>query len=348
MSQDTARKRTNRALEKLRHFFAKRGVVSTTAIIALAISANSVQAAPSVLVKSVASVAIAKGTTASSSTLALIKGALKLMAWANAKAALTAGVVLLAAAGGTTLVVTNSLGSNSAEAQYEAIFSHPDASSIPRLESAPPTLIVRPNRNPNHSGGIWTTTGKGVYVNEDVEGLTGVAYGFGPTRMVEPADMPPGSYDYLATLPSRQNEALQDELKKQFGIVAHRETRETDVLLLKVKDPTTLNAHRSKGGQQTAYIQPDDQNNQVFFFKNVPCSRLTSLEGYAQKPILDRTGLNGRYDLKFSWPPASDSSRSNRLDRIWRELLPQLERSGLEFVPAREPVELLIVERVKD
>ena len=55
-------KRTARALEKLRRNFNKRGVSSTTAIIAGAISANSVQAAPLVLAKSVTAVAIAKGS----------------------------------------------------------------------------------------------------------------------------------------------------------------------------------------------------------------------------------------------------------------------------------------------
>ena len=45
-SEEAAKKRVNRALEKLRIFFAKRGVSSTTAIIAGVITANSVQAAP--------------------------------------------------------------------------------------------------------------------------------------------------------------------------------------------------------------------------------------------------------------------------------------------------------------
>ncbi len=80
-SENAAKKRVAYALEKLRKFFAKRGVVSTTAIIAGAIAANSVQAAPAVLAKSVTAVALAKGVAASASTLTLIKGALKLMAY---------------------------------------------------------------------------------------------------------------------------------------------------------------------------------------------------------------------------------------------------------------------------
>jgi RNA polymerase sigma factor (sigma-70 family) len=78
--EDTARKRVTRALEKLRKFFTKRGVSSTTAIIVGAISANSVQAAPVALAKSATAGAIVKGAVASGSTLTLIKGALKLMA----------------------------------------------------------------------------------------------------------------------------------------------------------------------------------------------------------------------------------------------------------------------------
>ena len=73
-SEDAAKMRVSRALEKLRKFFTKRGVSSTTAIIAGAISANSVQAAPVALAKSVTAVAIAKGAIATASTLTLVKG----------------------------------------------------------------------------------------------------------------------------------------------------------------------------------------------------------------------------------------------------------------------------------
>ncbi len=102
---DAAQKRVSRALEKLHRYFAKRGVSSTTAIIADAISAHSVQAAPVALAKSVTAVAIAKGAAASGSTLTLIKGALKIMAWTKMKTAIVVGVGVLLAAGTTTVVV---------------------------------------------------------------------------------------------------------------------------------------------------------------------------------------------------------------------------------------------------
>ena len=102
---DAAQKRVSRALEKLRNFFAKRGVDSTMAAIAENISTHSVQAAPVALAKSVTAVALAKGAAASTSTLTLIKGAFNIMAWTKAKTAIVAGVVILFAAGTTTLTV---------------------------------------------------------------------------------------------------------------------------------------------------------------------------------------------------------------------------------------------------
>jgi RNA polymerase sigma factor (sigma-70 family) len=104
-SEDTARMRVNRALEKLRKFFTKRGVSSTAETIAGQISANSVQAAPVALAKAVTAVALAKGAAASASTLTLIKGALKIMAWTKVKTTAVIGVSALIAIGTTTMTV---------------------------------------------------------------------------------------------------------------------------------------------------------------------------------------------------------------------------------------------------
>jgi len=94
---DTARMRVNRALEKLRKFFTKRGVSSTTAILAGAISANSVQAAPVNL--AISTVAAAKGSAVAASTTTLVKGTMKMMTWLKLKFALGVGVAALFAVG---------------------------------------------------------------------------------------------------------------------------------------------------------------------------------------------------------------------------------------------------------
>ena len=104
-SEDNARMRVNRALEKLRKFFAKRGVSSTAGMLAGAISANSVQAAPAGLALKISAVAVAKGAAAGASTLTVVKGALNIMAWTKMKTAIVVGVGVLLAAGTTTVIV---------------------------------------------------------------------------------------------------------------------------------------------------------------------------------------------------------------------------------------------------
>ena len=101
-----AHKRAARAVEKLRAFFARRGIGISAGVLIGAVSANSVQAAPVGLAKTISVVAITKGAAASASTLTIIKGALKIMAWTKAKTiVLTSAAVIMAVSTATTLVI---------------------------------------------------------------------------------------------------------------------------------------------------------------------------------------------------------------------------------------------------
>jgi hypothetical protein len=87
-NEDSARMRVNRAVEKLRQFFATHGVISTTTIIAGLISSNSVKAAPAAMASSITT-AVMSG--AAVSTLPFVQ-ALALMARLKAKFLIAAGV----------------------------------------------------------------------------------------------------------------------------------------------------------------------------------------------------------------------------------------------------------------
>ena len=102
--ESAAQKRLNRAVEKLRAWFLKRGVAVSAGALTGALSIHSVHGAPAHLAASVMAVS-AKGTAVSSSTLTLIKGALKIMAWTKMKTAAVAGAALLLATGTTMLTV---------------------------------------------------------------------------------------------------------------------------------------------------------------------------------------------------------------------------------------------------
>jgi RNA polymerase sigma factor (sigma-70 family) len=121
-SEDAAKMRVNRALEKLRKFFTKRGVSSTTAIIAGTISANSVQAAPVGLAKTISVVAIAKGSIAAASTMTLVKGTMKMMTWLKIKFALIVGVAVLIVGGAA--IVMRGESSNLAAGKTGTITNH--------------------------------------------------------------------------------------------------------------------------------------------------------------------------------------------------------------------------------
>jgi RNA polymerase sigma factor (sigma-70 family) len=105
VNEDAAKMRVTRAVEKLRKLFLKRGVALSAVAITGAVAANSVQAAPLALAKSVTAVAMMKGVAASGSTLTLIKGVIKIMAWTKIKTAVVVGGVILLAAGTTAVMV---------------------------------------------------------------------------------------------------------------------------------------------------------------------------------------------------------------------------------------------------
>jgi RNA polymerase sigma factor (sigma-70 family) len=104
ISPNAAKTRVSRALEKLRKFFASRGVVLSAGALAAAIAANSTEAAPIGMATSITVCAI-KGTTLTTSTSILIQSTLKIMTYTKIKTVLTGSALalLLAGAGGFVL-----------------------------------------------------------------------------------------------------------------------------------------------------------------------------------------------------------------------------------------------------
>jgi uncharacterized protein (TIGR03435 family) len=336
-SEDGARKRTGRALGKLRLYLSKHGVVSTTAIIAGTVSANSVQAAPATLVKSVTTVALAKGAAAGGSTMVLVKGALKIMAWTNAKTVIAVTASLLVVAGTTTFIVSQ-LDSFRVGDQLWADIDRVD------LDKAPAALILRPT----HFAGVRIPNGQSLTLSKrvtsngriqmigkeiDFRDLIRHAYDldskFYSVRTLYPAGLPQGRYDFLATLSDHPEEKLQAEIRKQFGYVAHVEVRETDVLLLTVVNPALLEAKAVAGSTLQWFNET----------QSLP-TIATSWENSLQIPIVDKTGSTNRYDPRTILVPyRPDLAVVNRALRT---------NLGLQLVPGREPIEMLVVERVKN
>ncbi len=324
-----AHKRAARAMEKLRQFFVKRGTASTTATLAGAISANSVQAAPVMLAKSVTAVAIAKGATASVSTLTLIKGALKIMAWTKTQTAIVAGVVVLLAAGTTTVVVKEVTWANDPRIWQ---------GNLAVLNKLPEVILLRPTKFTNEPSGTLVGFGttidghvKDARKNVDIRELLNFAYGMPPADMVRslfPQDLPHGNFDFLFTLPRDVNEVLRNELKTRFELTAHRENREADALLIRL---TNL-----KNWERNT-----NQKNQDAVTKSTIDDFIPLLEEKMGKPVVNQTGLTEHYNLDLQWNTASGEVEK---ENIKQALLDQL---GLELVPTNMPIEILVVEKAQ-
>jgi uncharacterized protein (TIGR03435 family) len=342
-SEDAAKKRVNRALEKLHRFFSKRGVSSTTAMIAGAISANSVQAAPVALTKSVIAVAITKGAAASGSTSTIIKGALKIMAWTKMKTTVAVSVGILLVAGTTTLTVKKI-----SHHREKLVWDNITRSDLQQLESAPPVVSIRPTKLPLEVADVHETDGKILGVYQPFESLIARAYNVSPSCVLALTPLPSGDFDFIASVPQGQKEALQEMIKTKFGLTGRRETRETDVLVLRVK---YAGASGLKLNSTGAPNSTSDWGVGSLRRVNGPINFLIyDLEHYLQISIIDQTGLAGRFDVDLKWEDELEwdnagHSHFNNPDGLKQAVLNQL---GLELVPSREPVEMLVVEKAKN
>jgi RNA polymerase sigma factor (sigma-70 family) len=114
VSEDAARKRVDRALEKLRGLLARRGVTSTSAALVVVLGTNTVAAAPVGMAASIAGAAIASTAASTGTTLTI----LKLMAMSKLKVGLIGALVVAGVA--TPLVIQNQSQSK-LRAEYEQL-----------------------------------------------------------------------------------------------------------------------------------------------------------------------------------------------------------------------------------
>lgn len=252
------------------------------------------------------------------------------------KTATVLGVATILAIGTTTVVVKKFI--SPPVESYFARFETLD------LDKAPPVLILRPSRYPRQGDYIITTKmdlhnfGKVMRRGCTFDALLASAYDFGTERMVLPADAPKGRFDLLLTLPNQPAEALREAIKKQFGFVGHPETRDTDVLVLKVSNPAATGLK----------VNTQHRNYNINWRKgelaivNFKMSDVVYCLGTGafNLPVIDETGLTDSYDFDLHWN--GNLKWNDQKKEIERALQEQL---GLELVRDRRPLEMLVVEK---
>lgn len=73
----------------------------------------------------------------------------------------------------------------------------------------------------------------------------------------------------------------------------------------------------------------------------------TWLSGYAGKVVLDRTGLEGEFDIELSFAPGSTPSTSGGVGDDPPVFTAIQEQLGLRLVSLRAPVDVIVVDAVE-
>lgn len=368
-NEDAAKKRVSRALEKLQRFFAGRGVTSTTAIIAGAISSNSMQAAPVALIHNVTVVAMAQGATASTATLTLIHGALKVMAWSKAQTMVAVGVMVLLAAG-TAAITVSHYEEHEAES-WEILKANDPQHGHLEFNFPPPQVRIKPSiytnfvagsgpgttylRRPDGTYFETKTDWQAIGLGEPLQDIVLKAYDAQEWQAIFLAPLPAKSlYDFVSNLTNSTAGPLQALIGKQFGITGHWETMETNVLVLKIsgsgargfKPAESLMHHLniSNVGAFDLFMGTERSIGRTNVFINQTMDSLIKqlwLENEFRLPIVDETGMAGRFDFLFQYPTWYPGYSEQQ---AWKDALNN--QLGLELVPAQRPVKMLVVEKV--
>ena len=144
---------------------------------------------------------------------------------------------------------------------------------------------------------------------------------------------------------------LQNLLKERFGLQMHRATEPLPVYVLTI----------AKSGPKFKTAEPDGRTNvriggNSISIERGELARLTQfLASSLGRPIIDRTGLSGLYDLSLQWDdapireggaPGLDAAVAPGTDHgsIFTAIQDQL---GLRLESQRAPVEVLVIDRIE-
>jgi uncharacterized protein (TIGR03435 family) len=261
-----------------------------------------------------------------------VNGTIKAMAWIKTKTAIVIGASTMLVAGATL---------------WQTEYFNTNTMSV--LDKMPPQVQILPAKFPQSKGWAFVgndTRGHGfVGTGKTVKELLYWAYRDWPgDRFIFPETLSSNKYDFIDNLPTGASQALQKEVEKQFGLVGKPVIRETNVLLLRVANSNAKGLKLYKG-PPTKYDWRMAKG--IFAVNDMAMTNLASfLEMYLLTPVIDRTGLSGRFDfnLKLNMDQFPMDWKEHRIDDFRPALLDQL---GLELVPSREPIEMLVVEKVK-
>jgi uncharacterized protein (TIGR03435 family) len=149
---------------------------------------------------------------------------------------------------------------------------------------------------------------------------------------------------------------MQDVLTQRFGLKFHHDQRELPVYVLTV----------AKGGPRLTESGSEPDGPRGFLYRGLGDLRVTNstmaqfcdgMQGSAMdRPVVDHTGLTGRYDFPLKWtpddsqfiqfgprPPQKESDDPNAPPSLYTALQ---ETLGLKLEPGKEKADVYVIDHV--
>jgi uncharacterized protein (TIGR03435 family) len=234
---------------------------------------------------------------------------------------------------------------------------------IPKEDAAMPkdadpdwdVSTVRPANPDSRSNGFHSSGRNLFFEDESVESMLLVGFGVHRKQLANAPDWlntdhwdVKGVPDITGQPNNKQFEGMvQKLLVERFGLKFHWETRELSVYGVTV----------SKGGMKLAKSVgdpnglPDETGNggngqQMMRFTNVSMEDFaTSMEFELDKPVVNQTGLEGRYDFTLRW--TYDEGRAGADPNAPPGLFTAVqEQLGLKFDSVKAPAKVLVIDAV--
>jgi len=167
------------------------------------------------------------------------------------------------------------------------------------------------------------------------------AYRTTPGRIVMPSDIAEKRYDITMQTSREQLEGLYPAMQKllaaESGLEARWEKREIDVYVLTPAEerPHGLRTPGPLPKGVRSFMKLDSTRGSECRSSELVCL-VIHLEENADRPVIDETGLSGRYDWDVRW------RRGAKAGTIVKAICGQL---GLQMQPARRRVEMLVLEK---
>jgi uncharacterized protein (TIGR03435 family) len=225
---------------------------------------------------------------------------------------------------------------------------------------------IKPVESDAKSGRFITMQGTNRFVEKDytLKLLIAAAYDLNPrTISGGPPWIASDHYDILAVTPGdvrpshdEQMSMLRSLLTDRFKLTFHREPKVFSIYELEIAKSGPKLKESATASDEPAVVGPGVVYPQrvVLPGRNATMGNFVSLlqRAILDRPVVDKTGLSGRYDFDLEWapdeaqfggdvPPASAAATSPPLfEAIQQEL-------GLRLEATRGPVEALVVDKAE-